>query len=223
MQAENRGIASGQGTEPSNKRKEQQMYVRLTTWVDATNIDGGLDYLRSTALPIIRQQRGYRGLSASVDRATAAMAVLSLWDSESDRDASESSVEKARDEASDIIGGTMSIEKLEELVLEIVKAPGPGAALMVTPFSMDPATIDDNIAFFKSEIVPSILAAPGICAVRNLVNRSTGEGYVGTIWADRADMDAEAGGAAARRELATSRGITFGEIMRREIALTDTP
>ena len=70
------------------------MYVRLTTWIEATNIDGGLDYLRGTALPIIQQQRGYRGLSASVDRAGAAMSVLSVWDSEADRDASESSVEK---------------------------------------------------------------------------------------------------------------------------------
>ena len=197
------------------------MYTRLSTWTNASNIEGGLDYLRSTALPLFQQQRGYRGLSASVDRSAGTVAVLSIWESESDRDASESSLGKARDEASGIIGGTVRVEKLEQLVVEVVQVPVEGSALMVTPVSMDPARIDENTLFFKGEIVPLMKAAPGFCAVRSMLNRSSGEGYTGTVWADSAAMGVQAEGAEARREMARERGITFGEIAYREIALTD--
>ena len=96
------------------------MYTRLITWTNATNIDGGIEYLRGTALPVVRQQKGYRGLSATVDRSTGRMHILSIWQSEADRDASDSALGKARDEGTEIIGGEMKVEKLEELVSEVV-------------------------------------------------------------------------------------------------------
>jgi hypothetical protein len=200
------------------------MYARMATWTNATNIEGGIDYLRGTAVPLFHQQRGYRGLSASVDRSAATVVVLSMWETEADRDASDSVMGKARDEASEIIGGTVSVEKLEALVVEIDTPAAPGSALMVTPFSMPPAMVEDNLAWFTSEIVPQMKAAPGFCALRNLGDRRTGRGYVGTIWTDRAAMEYQAEGARARRESASdARSITFGEIAYREIVLVDTP
>jgi len=77
---------------------------------------------------------------------------------------------------------------------------------MVSPFSMDPATIDENLRFFKSEIVPQIKAAPGFCSLRNMVNRKTDEGYVGTVGADRAALDKQAEGAAVARRDAARAG-----------------
>jgi hypothetical protein len=200
------------------------MYTRLITWTNATNIDGGIEYLRGTALPLIHQQKGYRGLSATVDRSTGRLNILSIWESVADRDASDGAMGKARDEATEIIGGTIQVEKLEDLVSEVVSPPVPGAALMVSPFSMDPVTIDENLSFFKNEIVPQIKAAPGFCSLRNMVNRDTGEGYVGTVWVDRAALDKQAeGAAAARREAASARGIAFGEIRYLEFVLVDSP
>ncbi|MGO8863907.1 MAG: hypothetical protein ACLQRH_24535 [Acidimicrobiales bacterium] len=200
------------------------MYTRMATWTNATNIEGGIDYLRDTAVALFRQQRGYRGLSASVDRSAGTFVALSLWDTEADRDASDSAVSKARDEASEIIGGTVSVEKLELLAAEVDTPPAPGSALMVTPFSMDPSRVDDNLAWFNSEIVPQMKAAPGFCALRNLGDRRTGRGYVGTIWTDRAALEYQAEGARARRQSASdARGITFGDIAYREIVLVDTP
>jgi heme-degrading monooxygenase HmoA len=200
------------------------MYTRLITWTNATNIDGGIEYLRGTALPLIHQQRGYRGLSASADRLAGRLNILSIWESEADRDASDSAMGKARDAATEIIGGSMQVEKLEELVSAVETPPVPGSALMVSPYSMDPATIDENLSFFKNELVPQIKAAPGFCSLRNMVNRTTGEGYVGTVWADRAALDRQVEGAAvARREAASARGITFGEIGYLEFVLVDTP
>ena len=200
------------------------MYQRLTTWTNATDIDGGIAYLKSTAIPAFREQQGYRGASASADRGTGTLAVLTTWATEADRDASESALGKARNEASEIIGGTVKVEKFEEMVFEAAQPPAPGCGLMVSPFSMDPAKIDENLNYFTSEVVPQIKAAPGFCAVRNMVNRSTGEGYVGTIWRDRAAMDGQVERAAAsRREAASTRGITFGDIGLREILVIDAP
>ncbi len=200
------------------------MYTRLATWTNATNIEGGIDYLKKTAAPLFHQQRGYHGSSASADRAGGTFTVLSIWETEADRDASESALSKARDEASEIIGGTINVVKLEQLVAEVVQPPKPGCALMVTPFSMDPAKIDENIEFFKTVIVPAVKAAPGFCALRNMADRSTGEGFVGAVWTDRAAMEAQAEVAAERRrETASTRGITFGEISFREIVVVDTP
>jgi heme-degrading monooxygenase HmoA len=200
------------------------MYMRLITWEGAKDIDRGIEYLRSTALPVVRHQKGYRGLTSSVDRSGNKMSILSIWESEADRDASESALVKVRDEGSAMIGGNIRIDKLEEVAAEVVSPPKAGCALMVTPFSMDPSKIDENVKFFKEEIAPQIKAAPGFCALRNMVNRSTGEGLVGTVWVDKSAMDKQAEGAArSRREAAAARGITFGEISHREIVLVDMP
>jgi heme-degrading monooxygenase HmoA len=223
-----RSIGEKGGSEKEIRRMQQEegtaMYTRLTTWTNATNIEGGLDYMRDTAIPLFHQQRGYRGVSASVDRPAGTVVVLSFWDTEADRDASDSVLGKARDEASEIIGGTVRVEKLEAFVSEVEMPPAPGSALMVTPFSMDPAMVDENLAWFNTEVVPQMRAAPGFCSVRNLGDRSTGRGYVGTVWTDRAAMEYQAEGARARRQTASdTRGITFGEITYREIVLVDIP
>jgi len=94
---------------------------------------------------------------------------------------------------------------------------------MVSPFSMDPATIEENLAFFKNEIAPRIKAAPGFCALRNMISRSTGEGYIGTIWENEAAMTSQRDASQARRDAAGTRGITFGPVSYREIVLIDNP
>lgn len=200
------------------------MFTRLLTWSGATNVEGGIEFVRTTALPIVRQQRGYQGLSASFESATNTLSVLSVWETAADREASESALEKARDEGTDVIGGTLRVERLEELARELVQPPKVGCALLVSPFSTDPAKIDDNIAFFKKEVVPQIKASPGFCALRNMIDRDTGKGYVGTIWEDKAAMEAQREASQARREsVATQRGITFEPLSFREILLIDNP
>jgi heme-degrading monooxygenase HmoA len=197
------------------------MYARVLTFSGVSDIEAGIRFLQDTALPIVRSQRGYQGLNASADRAGGVLGVLSLWDSEADRDASESALGKTREEARSVLGGTLTVETYEELAVEISQPPAVGSALMVTRISMDPATIDQNIEFFKRDIVPLIKAGPGFQALRNMINRQTGEGMVGTAWADEQAMRAAAEAALARRAEAGGRGITFGDTSYREIVFTD--
>ena len=202
------------------------MYTRLITWTNATNIDGGIEYLRDTALPIIHQQKGYRGLSATVDRSTGRLHILTIWESEADRDASDGAMSKARDEATEIIGGAIQVERLEELVSEVVKPPVPGSALMVSPFSMNPATIDEELsASSRTRLCPRSRLPPGsaLCATWSTGTRvrDTSElsGPTGLPWTSKPKEPPRHRAARGGEH----GGITFGEIRYLELVLVDSP
>jgi heme-degrading monooxygenase HmoA len=197
------------------------MHTRLLTFNRATNIDAGVAYLRDEALPVLNSQHGYRGVSASADRPGAVLGILSLWETESDRAASNSALGKARDEATKIVGGDLTVENFEEVAEAITKPPVAGCALIVSRLSMDPAAIDGNVAFFKSEVVPQIQSQPGFCALRNMIDRQSGRGVSGTVWENRKAMEAAAAGMLERRSVAASRGVSFDETTYREILLAE--
>jgi heme-degrading monooxygenase HmoA len=199
------------------------MHTRIVTTKGARDIDGGIRYLRDTVTPILRQQKGFRGVTASADRKEGLFGVLSLWETAADRDASESAIDKARAEAAKILGGTMTVELFEEVLFETTGPPRAGGALLVRRASMDPAKLDENLEYFRREVLPQIKAGPGFLAVRQLANRSTGDTMVGSIWADSAAMNAAAAAAEARMSQATAQGITFGELSRREVVFVDVP
>jgi heme-degrading monooxygenase HmoA len=200
------------------------MHARVLTFTGAKNIDAGVDFARDKALPILKQQKGYRGFNISADRAAGVLGILSLWETEADRDASESALAKVREESLDVIGGELKIETFEELVSEVGSTPpGPGSSLMVTRVSMDPGKIDETVGFFKSDILPRIKASPGFQAVRNMINRTTGEGVTGTAWESADAMKAAADEAMSRRPEAAKRGVSFGDTSYRQILFTDRP
>lgn len=197
------------------------MFARTVTFTGTTDIDAGMRYLQDTVAPLLREQKGFRGVTASADRSSGVLGVLSLWDTEADRDASESTLVKAREEGQRVIGGEMTVEHFEELLVEVDQPPTVGCSLLLRRLSMDPGKIEENLGFFRREVLPQINANLGFCAVRNMINRQTGEGMVGTVWADRASMDAAAEAAEARRQQAAQRGVTFGEQSKREIVFVD--
>ena len=80
---------------------------------------------------------------------------------------------------------------------------------------------DENLAFFKSDVAPRIKASEGFRGLRNMMNRATGEGIVGTAWSDQEALNRAAADAQTRRDEATSRGVRIGERSMREIVLVD--
>jgi len=174
-------------------------------------------------LPVLRGLKGYRGVTASADRDGGVFGILSLWETEADRDASLDALAGARQQGLDALGGELTVENFEELVVEMASPPTVGSALMVTRISMDPSKIDENVGFFKSSILPRITAAPGFLALRNMIDRKTGRGAVGTVWADRGAMKNAAAEAQARRDEGRARGVNFEEDSYREILFTDMP
>jgi heme-degrading monooxygenase HmoA len=197
------------------------MYARVLTFSGVSDIDAAVKFMQDTAVSIVRSQRGYQGLSLSADRSGGILGALSLWETEADRDASDSALAKTRDEARGSFGAQLTVETFEELVVEVSRPPTVGSALMVTRIAMDPTKVDENIEFFKREVAPRIKASPGFRALRNMIDRQTGEGFVGTAWDDEQAMRAAAADAMARRAEAVSRGVTLGDPSYREIVFTD--
>jgi heme-degrading monooxygenase HmoA len=198
------------------------MYSRVSTFTGVTDIDALLGLVRE-AVPAMRAQRGYKGLTASADRAAGVVGVLSMWETEADRDASESGMAKEREGAASEVGATLTVENYEEGVVLMSKPPKLGAALFLTRFSMDPTKVDENLEFFKTTVAPEISSAPGFLALRNMVNRQTGEGAVGTVWESAEARQAAVDMAMSRRGEAAGRGVTLGDPSLREVVLIDMP
>ena len=193
------------------------MFTRLLTFTGATDIDAGVTYLREEALPVLNAQRGYRGVTASGDRASATFHILSLWDTEEDRSASDSALGKARDEALKVVGGALEVEHFEQVVEAISKRPTPGCILNVVRVRMDPSSVDSNIAWFKDNVLPQISSQPGFCSLRNMVDRQTGRSIVGSVFEDKGSADEALAAMPQRRANAEERGITFEDVGQREI------
>jgi|SRR5215471_11116272 len=193
------------------------MFTRLLTFTGATDIDAGVDYLAREAMPILEAQKGFRGVSASADREAGVLTILSLWETEADRSASDSALGKARDEAVKRVGGALKIENFEQAVQSIVQPPVKGCQLNVVRVRMEPASIDANIEWFKDQVLPQISAQPGFCALRNMVDRQTGQALTGSVFVDRQSADASMANMPTRRSAAEARGVTFEDISQREI------
>jgi len=197
------------------------MHVRITTLAGASDIDAGVALLRDQVLPQLQQQRGFRGLSAAGDRTAGVVTVLSMWDSQADLEASESVADKARADAAAVMGGELSVERYEQTVWTVGDTrPGPGARLHIRHVKVDPARIDENLEFFRQTVVPQMKARPGFLAVRHLIDRSTGEARVGSVWADQGSLSASLAQSEQRRAMATDRGVEFGDDQVLEVLFT---
>ncbi|MBV9661506.1 MAG: hypothetical protein JO337_10140 [Acidimicrobiales bacterium] len=195
------------------------MHVRITTATGVTNLDAGVAVIRDEILPGLRQQNGFRGLAVSGDRASGMAMVLSQWDSAADLDASESVAEKARNDAMKAMGGEMTVARFEQVLWEVVTQPSAGSKLQVRDIKMDPARIDENLAFFEEAVVPEMKKAKGFLAVRNMINRDTGGGRVGTLWADDESVQAWMARTEERRAIAREHGVEFGQDRLLEVLL----
>lgn len=196
------------------------MFTRVVTFTEATDIDGGIAYVRDTVSPVLQQQKGFRGTTASADRAGKLFSVLTLWETATDRENSESALLKIREEGQKVIGGELTVELFEEVLVELVGKPVVGASLLVRRVTMDPAKVDENLAYFKTEVLPTIKANPGLIAVRNMLNRTTGDGLTGTSWTDKASMESAVADAEKRVAQAEGR-VVLGEQSKRELVFVD--
>jgi hypothetical protein len=197
------------------------MHARITTVTGASDIDGGLAFLDKQVVPQLRQQNGFAGLSGAGDHAAGLVTILSLWDSQSDLEASESVASKARDHAARLMGGDVSVERFEQTVWEVADTrPRLGVKLHIRHIKMDPNRIDDNLEFFRRTVLPDMKARRGFLAIRHLIDRSSGLGRVGSLWEDQDSLAESLAQSGQRRARAKDRGIEFGEDRVLEVLYT---
>jgi heme-degrading monooxygenase HmoA len=196
------------------------MFTRIVNFSGAKDIDSGIEFVRDVVTPVLHSQHGWRGTTVSADRINRFYSVLTLWETETDRDGSESALLKVRDEGHKIIGGQLSVEYFEQVGADIAKKPTTSSKLLVTKVSMDAAKVDDNIAFFTREVAPQLRSAPGFQAWRQLINRTTGDAIVGTTWTD-ADSRRKAVAMAEERQRSGQMPVTLRERSERDILFVD--
>jgi hypothetical protein len=200
------------------------MFTRVVGFTNAENIDAGIEYVRDNVSPVLHQQKGFAGTIASADRANRFFGVLTRWETEADRDASESALLKVREEGQKVVGGQVSVEYFEEVLFEKVGGPAKvGSALLVTRVTMDPATVDQTVQRFASEVLPQIKKNEGLLFVRQLVNRQTGDALAGAAYKDAAAMKAAATEAEERQRNTPDMPVTIVERSQREVVFLDQP
>src|SRR5258708_39650138 len=106
--------------------RSRRMFTRVVTFTGASDLDRGVEFVRDQVAPLLRQQHGFRGMSASVDRSHAVLGGLSLWETEADREASEGALAKTRVEGQGVVGGRVTVETFEEVGLGGAGPPAGG-------------------------------------------------------------------------------------------------
>ena len=199
------------------------MYARNLVFT-GTDADQVAAYLDKEVAPVASQQKGFRQLAAAGDRASGTVSILSVWDTLEDLEASDSALAKFRQESVARFGGQLaSVDVFEQVVMEVgQEPPRPGCVLFIAETRLEQEKIDEAIAMFRTENLPAILATPGVRAVRNLINRQTGQGRISVVYSDKAALEAANAARRQRMDAARERGIGFGDESIFEILYANT-
>jgi hypothetical protein len=104
------------------------------------------------------------------------------------------------------------VDVFEEVVMEMGKnPPQPGCVIRIQDTRLSVDRVDELIDFFRNDILPGILSSPDVRAVRNLINRQTGEGRISVVYSDQAALEASDSARQERMATASERGVQFGE------------
>jgi heme-degrading monooxygenase HmoA len=188
------------------------MYARNVVFT-GTDVDRAVEYLDKEVAPVASQQKGFRQMAAAGDRSAGVVSVLTVWETREDQQASDSAMAKFRQEGVERFGGELaSVDVFEQVVMEIGKnPPQPGCVIRIQDTRLSVDRVDELIDFFRNDILPGILSSPDVRAVRNLINRQTGEGRISVVYSDQAALEASDSARQERMATASERGVQFGE------------
>ena len=180
--------------------------------VTGADVSAAARFLEDTAAPVIAAQPGFEQIAASGDRSRGILSIITVWASRKDLEASDAALADLRREGLAAFGGEMTVQVFEQVASGVGEMPPqPGCVLRLVGYHIDPARIDELVSWFRSDLLPGMLATPGLRGVRNLVDRETGEGRVGVVYSDTRAMESGEAAREDRMAAAGQRGIEFGE------------
>ncbi|WP_197376834.1 antibiotic biosynthesis monooxygenase [Mycolicibacterium baixiangningiae] len=151
------------------------MFARTTT-IEARPgaVDAGIAHIRNAVMPALRDMDGCVGLSLLVDRESHRCIATTAWESaEAMRDATER-VRPVRERAAEVFGGAALVEEWEIAVLHRAHRAGAGAGVRATWLKARPEQFDQAVAFYRSEVLPSIEELAGFCSASLMIDRTSG-------------------------------------------------
>ena len=197
------------------------MYARSTTiHGDPMKMDEGIDYVRETVMPAVRQMAGCSGLSMLCDRESGRCIVTTAWRNEMAMHDTESAVHDLRRRTAEIMGGRAEVQEWEIAIMHRMHEAHHGACTRVIHTDMDPATMDDGLSTMRMSLLPRMEELPGFCSVSHMLDRETGRGATAITYDSRADMERAATQAKAlREEFARDVGAQITDMAEFDLAL----
>jgi len=98
------------------------VHARVSTLQGSTDqIDEGIDRIRETTVPVVKEIDGFKGILSLVDRQTGKGLTVTLWESEEALQASEEEANRLRREAAGNLGATGEpiVERYEVALYEV--------------------------------------------------------------------------------------------------------
>lgn len=190
---------------------------------DPSKAEEGQRRWQEEILPALKQQPGFRGVSAMMNRKTGDGLNVSYWESEKAlRDATEK-LRPIGDKIRQATGRQIVEEDICEVAVEErFKPPKAGVWVRVTTLDGDPAKAASGIETYKSKVVPTVRDLSGCRAAILLLNRQTGKSFSGTIWETEEDLRrSESAISGLRQEAAQDVGARTPRVEAFEIRFTE--
>ena len=104
---------------------QEHTFVRVND-VHATpaKLDAAIGFVREQVVPLVKAQRGFRGLVMGVNRDNGRSFVSSIWDTAADREASDAAVAEQRRQTAQLAAAEQPKVELYEVVALLEKSQG---------------------------------------------------------------------------------------------------
>ncbi|CCG04372.1 hypothetical protein [Blastococcus saxobsidens] len=168
------------------------MHARTTTiTADPNRIDAGIADVRDNVMPAVSGIDGYVGLSMLCDRSSGRCIVTTAWQNEQAMAATREAVLRMREHATEEFGAeTPEVREWEIAAMHRLHPAGDDSCARVTWSRVDPATIDEVLDVFRTDLIPRMDEMPGFCSLSLMLDRQTGDNSLTAVYADRPSMDA---------------------------------
>ncbi len=94
------------------------MHARVTSFqADINKIEEGISFFRDQAVPVAKQQRGFKGARLLVDRSSGKVQAVTLWENAEAVQAAEAAMNQQRSQGTQISGATAPTTEVFEMVL----------------------------------------------------------------------------------------------------------
>jgi quinol monooxygenase YgiN len=167
------------------------VYARSTTiQAQPASIDAGVAHVRDEVLPALKELDGFIGLSMMVNRDTGRCIATSAWQDQQAMRMSENQVQRVRNRAAEILGGTPEVEEWEIALMHRDQPTHEGACVRSAWLQVDPAGMDNLVETYRTAALPQIEQLDGFCSASFMVDRARGRAVSSACFDSRATLDA---------------------------------
>lgn len=167
------------------------MYARTTYAIgDPARIEHSLEGLSAEAPKLLADSPGYRSFGLFADREQGKIAMASWWETASDRTNSEAHLGQRRTELLTPFADSILVDSSEVVAFDASVDISSARMFRLGRFMIDRSRIDELVNLFKEAGLPMIRALPGACGAAMFIDRDRGAGAVGSLFIDRAALEA---------------------------------